>query len=257
MPQSDGSVGALIAKLSPRVLAALLVLALFIIAGLMSYTLATGGSVESAVFSLKPSSGLEPKNQALQQQLEELHKTKQQLTAENSALKAELATRPNKNALTMCETELAHRIPLADVVSSLDVQQNPESWRQRAATLLTCESSLADLNNNFHFKLIVLERYIVQLGRFIATHIEHPDRIATYKHIQSVLQDVGCFPNGTITGDQTNTREAVIRFQTEFNSHVSEQEQLKELGAVGFGTLEAIRSTYRVGRIPACSATSS
>lgn len=121
----------------------------------------------------------------------------------------------------------------------------PAEFSDYLSHLVAYEKAGKELEENFYFKLFQLELEIRKRGDFIATHIDRSDRRKIYELIQSILQDIGFFGNH-INGEQTTTMTAVINFQNRYNEFADETTQLKKLGNVGYGTLEAFRSWYRM-----------
>lgn len=107
---------------------------------------------------------------------------------------------------------------------------------------------IESLESNFYFKLVKLELLIPKYGKYIDTKIsvKDTDRKEAYERIQSILQDIG-FYKGSIDGDQQSTYNTLRDFQMEYNRRAKKQILSSEdFGIFGYGTLEAIRSTYRL-----------
>ena len=120
----------------------------------------------------------------------------------------------------------------------------------RIKELVRKADELETLENNFYFKLLKLELLIPKYGRYIDTRIaiDSNDKKEAYERIQSILQDIGVY-KGSINGDQQATYDALAKFQKKHNSRAGKDILIPEdFGIFGYGTLEAVRSTYRLSK---------
>ncbi|HNY92872.1 MAG TPA: hypothetical protein PKM23_15215, partial [bacterium] len=76
------------------------------------------------------------------------------------------------------------------------------------------------------------------------TRIRENSRTAAYRMIQELLGEVD-FYSGELNGEQQATYAALVAFQQDYNTRVTENEQITSLGSFGYQTLEALRSRYR------------
>jgi hypothetical protein len=102
--------------------------------------------------------------------------------------------------------------------------------------------------SHYAYKLFKIEKIMPEYGGNINTEIRDPRREEIYALIQDALQGIN-FYSGTIDGDQATTSEAVRNFQTKYNERAgSEYFNPTNYGIFGYRTLEAIRSSYRLGK---------
>jgi hypothetical protein len=199
----------LFAKLTPKVIAILIALAMILLAGVFILALVRGSDVSFW--------GV-------------------QISQPSAALKAELEA---------AKAELSTAIALHELGGILDSTSSKKAALGEIAALSRQAAEEKEWSGKFSYKLFKLELMIAKHGDVIATNVADPARTEAYRLIQSVLADVGFF-EGPVTGDPQKTREAVIAFQTDYNTRVPENAAIQTEGYFGYKTLEAIRSRYRL-----------
>ncbi len=199
----------LFAKLTPKVLAVLIGLAMILLAGVLVLAVVRGSDVSFW--------GV-------------------QISQPSSALKAELEA---------VKAELRSAITLNELGGIIDSTSSKKAALSQITALARQSEEEREWSGKFSYKLFKLELQIAKHGDVIATHVADPARSEAYRLIQSVLADVGFF-DGPVTGDPQQTRAALIAFQTDYNTRVPESAAIQAEGYFGYKTLEAIRSRYRL-----------
>ncbi len=150
-----------------------------------------------------------------------------------------------------CQEDLAHcRQALQASVTVTEFQEIvhvPLTKTQALDTLRALVKSAEAVNSwraNFNYRLFEIEQQMMRYGGFISTRIADGERIAVYRMIQALLSDLG-FYEGPLDGAQRATHEALVAFQNDYNTRVTEAERISALGSFGYHTLEAVRSRYR------------
>lgn len=237
-------------KLTPRLLALILIVTLIALTLVISLTLYRGGSV-----NLKNMTFNVPDNQnqtisSLEQSLEkcnnETASIKQQLNGHNG--------HPTKDALLQCENKNSQSILIENLTQYIGKSKSSDEVISKIKKLSAIKTEFTKLKQNYFFKLFILERLIPQYGKSISTLYDGENRRDTYKLLQEILLELG-FYNGAITGSQISTKNAVTEFQLAYNKKLEEDADMSEtsidvvilqpLGHVGYRTLEAFRSWYR------------
>jgi len=199
----------LLKKLTPKVVGLLIALALLLLAAVLFFAVARGSDVSFwGVQISQPST-------ALKQEIEFL------------------------------KTQLQHTIALDDLNGLIDSTQNKAAALAQIKQLAVQAGQMKEWENKFSYKLFQLELLISRYGNFISTSIPGADRRPAYALIQSVLAEVD-FYQGEVDGDMNKTHNALVAFQTDYNTHMPEGAKIQALGNFGYQTLEAIRSRYRI-----------
>jgi hypothetical protein len=149
------------------------------------------------------------------------------------------------NEIESLKAQLQQAIPLADLKGVIDSTGTKTAALQQIKKVALQYTQLTDWESKFSFKLFKLELLITRYGRFIATNMAGEERREAYQLIQSVLADVD-FYQGDNDGSPQKTHDAVVAFQNDYNTHMPEGAKIQALGNFGFQTLEAIRSRYRL-----------
>ncbi len=237
-------------KLTPRLLAIILVATLIALTLVISLTLYRGGSVnlKSMTFDVPDSqyqtiSSLE---QSLEKCNNETADIKQQLNVHNE--------HPTSEALLQCKNISSQSIPLENLTQYIGKSKSPDETISKIIKLSAIKTDFTKLKQNYFFKLFILERLIPQYGKSISTLYDDENRRDTYKLLQEISLELG-FYNGAITGSQIPTKNAVTEFQLAYNKKLEADADMNEtsidavvlqpLGHVGYRTLEVFRSWYR------------
>lgn len=237
-------------KLTPRLLALILIATLIALTLVISLTLYRGGSanLKDMIFSV-------PDNQsktisALEEELKKCstatESIEQKLNGHNE--------HPTNEALLQCEDKYSKSIPLDKISQFIGKSKSADEAISKIEKLAIIKTDFTKLKQNYFFKLFILERLIPQYGKSISTHYDGENRRDTYKLLQEILLELG-FYNGAITGSQISTKNAVTEFQLAYNKKLETDADMSEtsidavilqpLGHVGYRTLEAFRSWYR------------
>ncbi len=150
-----------------------------------------------------------------------------------------------KAEIESLKVDLQNSIALSDLKGLVDSTASKATALQEIKRMAQQSGQFAEWENKFSFKMVKLEYLISRYGSFIATNIAGTDRREAYQLIQSVLTDVD-FYQGEIDGNMQKTHDALVAFQKDYNNHVPEPAQIQALGNFGYQTLEAIRSRYRM-----------
>jgi len=240
----------LVRKLTPRLLALILIVLLVALALVIFVALSRGGSV-----NLRDMTFSAPNEQS--ETISRLEALNVECTSELDAQTQQVNTlgeRPTKEDLDQCQARYSQAVPIDKLVQIIGPADSGEAMLSKIQELATKDEDYAQLKQNYFFKLFVLERRIPDYGNSISTHYDRENRREVYKLIQEILLELG-FYQGGIDGAQPATMEAVIKFQDTYNAKLQSDanlvttdvsiEELKPLGHVGYRTLEAFRSWYR------------
>lgn len=237
----------IVKKLTPRLLAIILIGTLAALTLAMILTLFRGGSV-----NLKDMTFNVPDNQ--DKTITELEKDLAQCESKSENISKELKNHPTREALLQCENANSQTVQLKSLVQFIGNTSSADEAILKIKKLSKTREDYAKLKQNYFFKLFILERIIPQYGKSISTHYDGKDRRETYKLLQEILLELG-FYNGDITGSQLPTKNAVTEFQQAYNKKLETDADMNEtsvdavllqpLGHVGYRTLEAFRSWYR------------
>ncbi|NKB82519.1 MAG: hypothetical protein GKS05_11655 [Nitrospirales bacterium] len=144
-----------------------------------------------------------------------------------------------------CTAELSSSIPILDIGVATGEKVPKEEIPEHLRQLADRDKELRKYETSFAFKLFKLERAVRDRGGSINVSIDSQDRHSDYRLIQQVLQEIGHF-FGSIDGASQNTYNALKAYQETYNQQVEEEFRFKQLGYLGYGTLESIRSTKRM-----------
>lgn len=237
-------IGAVIKKLTPRLLAVTLTIAMVLLVGIIGYALKVGGSVDlknltfkapERILNITPS---KPSTEVvnLKNQIEEKDRKISELSKKSSNANYLVCTSALENSLSMNDLS-----PLLGVKSATDALA-----KIRELSSSFGKENIAD--KNLLYKLYRLETIIPYFGKSISTKYSDGDkRTNAFVLIQDIMRELD-FYQGESDGDQIKTNKAVINFQNGFNKKLGSQntsQKIKELGSVGYKTLEAMRSAYR------------
>jgi len=229
----------IIKRLTPRLLAIVVALAIVVLAVVVSYALFVGGSVDLKKGTFKAPD----RPSATPTEISELNeKLKEQQKVIDDFYKKDA-----NQMLAECKTALSSSVPMSELAPILGVKSTAEALGEiRRLAVATCNDKTTE--NNLLFKLYQLETIIPDFGKSITTRYDSGnDRTKAFVLIQEILREL-TFYDGSLDGDQKKTNEAVIKFQENFNSKLGKlnaDQKIQNLGAVGYKTLEAMRSAYR------------
>ena len=237
-------------KLTPRILAIILILTLVSLTFIISLALYRGGSVNLKNMTFSAPNNQDQKISNLEENLERCNaNTKtitQQLNGHNDRL--------TKETLLECKNRNLKSLQLEDLTQLIGNTISSENALLKIKRLAKTDADYAKLKRNYFFKLFILESLIPQYGKSISTHYDGENRRDTYKLLQEILLELS-FYNGLINGSQVSTKNAVIEFQKAYNNKIENEMDMNEtsidaiilqpLGHVGYKTLEAFRSWYR------------
>ena len=242
----------IVKRITPRLLAVILTIALFSLSGVIVFALHKGGEVKLNGWSFSA-----PKDQdemvanfenAIKQCNKNNHKKDESIER--------LSLRPTNQQLEKCKEEISNSVSLLKISQSLHSSPSTIDVESRIKELIIIEGKYQSYTNKFSFKLFLLENYIPQNGPWITTHFDSPEKAEAFKVTQEILRELN-FYNGDIDGDRIKTREALLDFQYRYNQKLKLENiengtnipLLKPLGYIGFKTLEALRGWYRVNAI--------
>jgi len=234
-------------KLTPRLLAIILILTLAALTFVISLALYRGGSV-----NLKNMTFSAPNNQ--DQKISSLEESLKRCKVNAKNITRQLNGHPTKEALFECEDKNSKSLQLKDLTQFIGSTNSSTEALAKIKNLAKTETDYTKLKQNYFFKLFILERLIPQYGKSISTHYDGENRRDTYKLLQEILLELG-FYKDNINGSQISTKHAVIEFQKAYNNKIEIEMDMNEtsidaiilqpLGHVGYRTLEAFRSWYR------------
>lgn len=212
---NPGLLNTVITRLTPRIIAILILTAIFTFAGVLAFAIHKGKMVE--FWGLKISGG-------------------------NVQAGPAGKTANMKKAADVCISPQ----DLSLVSETVFVQgQSKDELIARIKELLASSDELEENEAHYAYRLFQIEKSIPKYGTSIDTAIRDGSRVDVYKKIQEALQGIKVY-NGPINGDQQSTYEAVVKFQSAYNRQAGKEIfDPKTFGIFGHGTLEAIRSTYR------------
>lgn len=199
----------LMSRLTPKVLAILIALAMVLLAAVLLVAVVRGSDVSFW--------GV-------------------QISQPSTAYKAEIAS---------LQADVQQSISLFELKGIIDSTATKAAALQEIKRAAAQSGQLAEWENKFSFKMVKLEFLISRYGSFIATNVSSSDRREAYQLIQSVLTDVD-FYQGEIDGNMQKTHDALVAFQNDYNLHVPDAAKIQALGNFGYQTLEGIRSRYRM-----------
>lgn len=243
-------ISAVVKKLTPRLLATILIGLLLALTLVISFALFRGGSVNLKEMTFSAPSEQNEKIASLQASIGECEVKREEASRQAD----ELIDRPTKEALSQCEARNAQAIALEDIAQIIGTERSREEVLSKVQKLAKTDNNYAQLKQNYFFTLFLLETRIPQYGKSISTLYDNGNRRETYELIQEILLELG-FYEGNIDGSQKSTMNAVIVFQETYNKRLlrgvnpddaaASVEILQPLGHVGYRTLEAFRSWYR------------
>jgi len=233
---NNSAAAVIVKKLTPRLLAVVLIVALFSLTAVVAFALYRGGEVNLNGWTFSaPNENLE--------KVWRLEKLVAACEKENS--KKDLR-------VEKCENRNLNSMPLERISRLLNSATSDQEITTRIQRLTIIENEYRSHKNRFTFKLFLLENNISKNGQWIATHFDSPEKIEVFKIIQEILRELDLY-NGNIDGERLRTREALLKFQNAYNKKLTientengtEIPVLQPLGYVGFKTLEALRGWYR------------
>ena len=237
-------------KLTPRLLAIILILALVALTFVISLALYRGGSVNLKDMTFSAPNNQDLKISSLEESLERCIVNAKNITRQLNGHDGH----PTKEALSECEDKNSKSLQLKDITQFIGNTNSSTEALAKIKNLAKTETDYTKLKQNYFFKLFILERLIPQYGKSISTHYDGENRRDTYKLLQEILLELG-FYNENINGSQISTKNAVIEFQKAYNNKIENEMDMNEtsidtvilqpLGHVGYRTLEAFRSWYR------------
>lgn len=239
-----GMISAVVKKLTPRLLAITLTIAMVLLAVVIGYALNVGGSVDLKNLTFKaPERHF---NNTPPQPSREVVDLKNQL-GEKERIIIELSKKSSNTKYAACTSALANSLSMNDLAPLLGVRSTTDALAKiREMSSASGKVDLAD--KNLLYKLYRLETIIPEFGKSISTKYSDGDkRTNAFILIQDILRELD-FYQGESDGDQIKTNKAVVDFQSSFNQRINSQnasQKIKELGSVGYKTLEAMRSAYR------------
>ncbi len=153
-------------------------------------------------------------------------------------------SRACQEELVRCEKNLLQSIPILELQQIIGVPLERPALVDTLRALAAYAGDAAEWRNNYNYKLFEMEKQMQRFGGFISTRIRENSRTAAYRMIQELLGEVD-FYSGELNGEQQATYAALVAFQQDYNTRVTENEQITSLGSFGYQTLEALRSRYR------------
>jgi hypothetical protein len=207
----------LLAKLKPEIVGFAAVASLFLLAGIFSLAVYKGSAI--SFLGMRIEGRTDP-------------------VGDDAAIGSKGQERAGSVSLTIGE--------LSAISNGLvDPRLTKEQLTTVVRALVGDASELRDLQKNFSFRLLRLERSIRAYGDYIDVRTDSVGRSPAFKDIQGVLREIRYF-DGPVTGDQRTTYEALVAFQRDYNRKEGRQViDTKDFGIFGYGTVEAIRRTYR------------
>ena len=196
------------ARLTPRMLLILLIMALLLLTGIIALAVVSGKTV--SVWKLKIETPKEPTDIVDLKQNDEIAKT----------------------------------LRLADLPGVLRPGMSKEEMVSHIQELAKRAAELDMLETRPDFVFFKLERMINEHDGSINTHIKQESRKGVYRLIQLSLQAINSF-KGEADGIQESTNSALVEFQQNYNSKVPEEQQVKHIGFFGHLTLAAVRAQFR------------
>ena len=237
-------------KLTPRLLAIILILTLASLTFVISLALYRGGSVNLKDMSFSAPNNQDQKISSLEESLKHCKVNAKNITQQLNGHNEH----PTKEALLKCENKNSKSLQLKDITQFIGSTKSSTEALAKIKNLAKTETDYTKLKQNYFFKLFILERLIPQYGKSISTHYDGENRRDTYKLLQEILLELG-FYKDNINGSQISTKNAVIEFQKAYNNKIESEMDMNEtsidavilqpLGHVGYRTLEAFRSWYR------------
>ncbi len=237
-------------KLTPKLLALILILTLIALTLVITLTLYRGGSV-----NLKDMTFTVPDNQ--DQIISGLQDNLKKCNNEAKAISDQLnghKEHPTNKDLQQCEDKISNSIPINRLTQYIGESSSADDAISKIQKLSTSEAEFLKLQQNYFFKLFVLEKRIPQYGTSISIHYDSENKRDIYILLQKILLELG-FYNSDINGSQVATKDALISFQEAYNEKIENDMGTTEfsrdaailhpLGHVGYRTLEAFRSWYR------------
>ncbi len=203
-----GIIDVIITKLTPKVLAFLIAMAMLLLTAIVGIAVFRGSEVK--IFGIE----ISQPSQACQEDL------------------------------AHCKQALQSAIQVSEIQEIVHVPLSRSQALDTLRALVQSAEEVKTWRDNFNYKLFALEQQMIRYGGFISTRIADAERAAVYKMIQSVLSDLG-FYEGALDGAQRATYDALVAFQNDYNAKVMEAERISALGSFGYQTLEAVRSRYR------------
>ncbi len=153
-------------------------------------------------------------------------------------------SRACQEELVRCEKNLLQSIPILELQQIIGVPLVRAALFDTLRALAAYAGDAAEWRNNYNYKLFEMEKQMQRFGGSISTRIRENSRRAAYRMIQELLSEVE-FYGGELNGEQQDTYTALVAFQQDYNTRVTENEQITSLGSFGYQTLEALRSRYR------------
>ena len=237
-------------KLTPRILAVVLILTLVALTFIISLALYRGGSVNLKDMTFSAPNNQDQKISNLEENLKRCNLNANDVTQQLNGHD----DHPTKEALLECNNKNLKSLQLEDLTQLIGNTKSSEEALFKIKNLAKTDADYTKLKQNYFFKLFILERLIPQYGKSISTHYDGKNRRETYKLLQEILLELG-FYKDNIDGLQVSTKNAVIAFQKAYNNKIENEMDMNEssidmvilqpLGHVGYRTLEAFRSWYR------------
>jgi len=247
---SENAFSEIVKKLTPRLLAIILIVALVALTLVISFALYRGGSVSLKKMEFSAPNSQDQEIENLMGKINDCENKTNKLTEQ---LK-ELEKRPKKIELDQCNKKMRESVSLEKIGQIIGIVNSGKEALSEIRKLKKNEDDYGKFKENFSFKLFLLEMRIPQYGKAIPTHYEGNNSSDTYKLLQEILRDLG-FYKGKPDGRQESTRNAIIAFQEAYNEKLKNEAELdngnvdkqvlQPLGYVGYRTLEAFRSWYR------------
>ena len=166
---------------------------------------------------------------------------------------SELSNNKFKDQGSPLEVDKEFTIDINEIASNFEPYFKDDSTKKHFFStirqLINKREDLKRYKSYYAFKLFDMELEIPKYGKSISTSLKDESRRDVYKKIQEILQGID-FYQGAIDGDQTQTYNALVKFQEAINTQQKNTIfQPSAYGHFGYRTLEAIRSHYRMNEL--------